>query len=142
LIRSIRSQAWSNAIATVAPLLAQLVAHLVGGVQRVEGHCDGAEAQHREPGDEELWAVRQDQRDPVAALHAERGQAVREDVCEPAQLPVAHAVAEVHQGGAAAVPLGRVVEQPSDRNVRDFHVLRNAAGVEFQPGARKSNIRH
>ncbi len=117
-----------------------LVAHLVAGVDRADRRDGGAALQRREIGDDELRAVEQIKRHPVALLHAEVRQCVRQAVGGLAQLAVADRAAVEHHRGVAGRLVRGFVERLRHRLQRHLDGGRHALAVVREPGPRQVNL--
>ena len=125
------------------PVLAQRAFDLPLGIRRIERRDDRPDLPRAELGDDELRAVRQQQRDPVAALDPERRERRGAGVAELLQLTPGERRALEEQRGAIG-PLAREIAQIVDqraarvRRQRALARRRRSGRAMVRPGVQQS----
>jgi hypothetical protein len=106
----------------------------VAGVHRADRCHDRPRFERSEVRDDELRAVEEIERHPVALLHAQLGERASEAVGGLAELAVGDLPAVEDDRRPRRRALGRLVERLRDRLQRGVNGLRHPGLVELKPG--------
>ena len=113
----------------------ELVPQLARRVKRVVLDDDAAETQHRVERDDVLRAVRENERDGVALLHAEQAQALGGAIDLLAHLGVGGLRAEELEGDGLRELLDRRADEVVERARGQVDIVGHTLGVRGEPGA-------